>query len=431
MNSAEGRPSLTSSVRATLRADGTTSLAKAAIVIALSVSGSVASADVVTDWNQTAIRATEVAGMGPPVQARVMSIVHAAIYDAVNALDRRHAVYAVSVTAPTGASIDSAAAAAAHGALVRLFPPQQALIDGALTLSLAQMPESQAKADGMQVGRDVAEKIFVLRRTDGWDGKASYAFGGGAGTYQATPPMNAQPVLPHWRNVKPFVLDSASQFEFAGPPQLNGAAFAKDFNEVRTLGAKTSTQRTNEQTAVAIHWAGSEIPPLNAVARAASTARGLSVADNARLFVYLNMAMADALIAVFEAKYKFNTWRPITAIRNAAAAGNGAVQGDATWEPMMVTPPHQEYPSAHCAAAGAAEAVLQQFFGTDKVSASYVYPPLGVLRRWDSFSKISQEVEDSRVWGGIHFRTAVEHGTQVGRKIGAYALKAHLQAVSR
>jgi len=413
-----------------LRAAATTSMATAAIVIAWAASSSAARADVVTDWNQIALRATDAAGMGPPVQARVMAIVHAAIYDAVNAIDRRHAVYAVAATAPPDASIDGAAAAAAHGALARLLPPQQAAMDAALATSLAQVPEGRAKTDGIQVGREVAEKLAALRRSDGWDAKRDYAFATSAGAYQATAPMNAQPVLPHWRSVKPFILQSASQFEFAGPPQLTGAAFARDFNEVRALGGRTSVQRTNEQTAIAIHWAGSEIPPLNAIARAASTARGLNVAENARLFAYLNLAMADALIAVFDAKYKFDTWRPMTAIRHPAAMGNAQIQGDPAWEPLLVTPPHQEYPSAHCAAAGAAEVVLQQYFDTDKVSASYVYPPLGVLRRWDSFAKISKEVEDSRVWAGIHFRTSVEHGSQVGRKIGAYAVKAHLQPVS-
>jgi hypothetical protein len=407
------------------------SLARAAIVMAVAASSSAPRADVITDWNQTALRATESAAMGPPVQARVMSIVHAAIYEAVNAIDRRHAFYAVSVSAPADASVDSAAAAAAHGVLVRLLPPQQAAMDAALAAWLAQIPDGRGKTDGVQVGRDAAEKLTALRRYDGWDAKADYAFGAVAGAYQATPPMNAQPVLPQWRYVKPFVLESASQFPFAGPPPLTGAVFAKDLNEVRTLGGRTSAQRTSEQTAIAIHWAGSEIPPLNAVARSASAARRLSVADNARLFAYLNMAMADALIAVFDAKYKFDTWRPVTAIHTAANLGNGGIRGDAAWEPLLVTPPHQEYPSAHCAAAGAAEAVLQQFFGTDQASASYVYPPLGVLRRWDSFAKISKEVEDSRVWAGIHFRTSVEHGTQVGRRIGAHAVKAHLQPLGK
>jgi hypothetical protein len=405
-------------------------LSRIVLAIALATSSSAAWTDVVTDWNQTALKATEVAGMAPPVQARAMAIVHASIYDAVNALNKRHAPYAVTVAAPSGASVDSAAAAAAHGALVRLFPLQQAMIDAALTASLGQIPESRAKADGVQTGREVAEKLFALRQSDGWDRKVSYAFSSGPGVYQATPPMNAPPVLPQWGSVKPFMLKSATQFEFAGPPNPRSVAFAKDFNEIKILGAKASSQRTNEQTAIAIHWAGSEIPPMNAVARAASTARGLDVADNARLFAYLNMAMADALIVVFEAKYKFNSWRPVTAIRNAAIAGNAGIQADEAWEPLLVTPPHQEYPSAHCIAAGAAEVVLQQFFG-DKVSASYVYPPLGVLRRWESLGQIPKEIEDARVWAGIHFRTSVEEATQVGRKIGQYALKEYMQPVSR
>lgn len=402
-----------------------------AVALALSLTASAAWADVITDWNQTALRATEAAGMGPPVQARAMSIVHAAMYDAVNAIDRRHRVYAISVAAPSGASMESAAAAAAHGALTRLLPAQQASIDMALTASLVQMPDGQPKADGIQIGKEVAEKMVQMRRSDGADGKAGYAFAGTAGAYAATPPMNASPVLPHWRTVKPFLLQSASQFEFSGPPSLTSVTFAKDFNEVKALGSAASTIRTSEQTAIAIHWAGSEIPPLNAIARSASAGRSLSVADNARLFAHLNMAMADALIAVFEAKFKFNTWRPLTAIRSAASIGDVGLQADANWQPMMVTPPHPEYPSAHCAAAGAAEAVLRQTFRTDKVSASYIYPPLGVLRRWDSFSGVSKEMEDARVWAGIHFRTAAEHGTQVGRRIGEHGLKTHLQPVGQ
>lgn len=398
------------------------------VAIALAASASLAAADAVTDWNQIALKATEAAGMGPPVQARVMGIVHASVYDAVNALDRRHASYAVSVTAGAGASIESAAAAAAHGALVRLFPLQQAFFDASLTASLARIPDGPAKSDGMQMGRRVADELLALRKSDGADGKASYSFNRGPGLYQATPPMNALPVLPHWRTVRPFFLTSARQFPFAGPPGPASDAFAKDFTEVKTLGSKASAQRTNEQTAIAIHWAGSEIPPMNAVAREASAAARLSVADNARLFAYLNMAMADALIAVFEAKYAFDSWRPVTAIRNAASADNRAIEGDEAWEPMMVTPPHPEYPSAHCVAVGAAEAVLRQAFG-DKVNAGYVYPPLGVPRRWHSFSQISKEVEDARVWAGIHFRTAVEHATEVGRKIGEYAVKTHLQPI--
>jgi hypothetical protein len=271
--------------------------------------------------------------------------------------------------------MDAAAAAAARGIVVRVFPLQQAMMDAALATSLAQMPEGQARADGLQVGHEVAAKLFELRKADGANAKVDYVFGTDAGVYQRTPPMNAQPVLPHWRHTKPFVLKGAGQFEPPGPPASSSAAFAKDLDEVKSLGAKNSPVRTNEQTAVAIFWAGSEMPPLNAVGRAAAAARHTSLPDNARLFAYLNMAMADAFIAGFEAKCRFNFWRPITAIRNAAIADNPAISADPGWEPLLVTPPHPGYPSTHCFASGAAVKVFQEFFGSDAVGATYVYPP--------------------------------------------------------
>jgi hypothetical protein len=386
-----------------------------------------ARADVVTDWNQTAIRATEIAGAPVPVQTRVMSIVHAAIYDAVNAIERKYTVYAIDAKAEPGASTEAAAAAAAHGILERLYPPQKAIMDAAFAGSLSKIPDGQAKSNGVRLGQEVAEKLFALRKDDGSAAQQSYNFSTGAGVYQATPPMNASPILPQWRNVKPFILTSTKQFAFAGPPAVTSAAFAKDFNEVKRLGSRASTERTNEQTAIAIHWAGSEVLPLNAVARAAAAAKGLSLVDSARLFALLNMAMADSLIAGFEAKYSFNHWRPVTAIRNAKLAKNAAISADARWEPLLVTPPHQEYPSAHCLGAGAAVAVLQEIFGGDKLATSYVYPPLGVARRWETFSQITKEIEDARVWGGIHYRTSDEHGTKIGRQVGEFALKTQMR----
>ena len=236
-----------------------TSALLAAAVVLGSASG--ARADVVTDWNQTAIRATEIAGAPVPVQTRVMAMVHAAMFDAVNAIERKYSVYAVDVSAPPGASADAAAARAAHGILERLYPQQKAITDAALASSLARIPEGAARSDGARLGQEVATQLFALRKDDGFAAVQSYTFGTGAGVYQATPPMNANPILPHWRNLKPFIMASAKQFAFAGPPAPNSAAFAKDFNEVTRLGSRTSTERTNEQTAIAIHWAGSEVPP--------------------------------------------------------------------------------------------------------------------------------------------------------------------------
>jgi hypothetical protein len=219
-----------------------------------------AHADAVTDWNQTAVRASEVAVAPVPVQMRMMAIVHAAIFDAVNAIERKYSVYAVEVTAAPGASPEAAAAAAAHGILERLFPAQKATFDAALATSLKDIADGPTKAEGLRVGREVAEKLFALRKDDGSAAQISYEFGKGAGVYQPTPPMNIKPILPHWGKVEPFVLTGARQFPMAGPPAIDSAAFAKDFDEVKRLGSKNSTERTSEQTAIAIHWAGSRCP---------------------------------------------------------------------------------------------------------------------------------------------------------------------------
>jgi hypothetical protein len=386
-----------------------------------------ARADVVTDWNQTAIRATGIAGAPVPVQARVMAMVHAAIFDAVNAIDSKFTVYAIDVHAVPGASVEAAAASAAHGILDRMYPLQKPITDAALAGSLTRIPDGPAKAEGLRLGQEVAVRLFDLRKDDGSGAHQTYVFGSGAGVYQPTPPMNAMPILPQWGNVKPFLLSSAKQFVFAAPPAPTSTAFAKDFNEIKRIGSANSLERTTEQTAIAIHWAGSEVVPFNMVARAVAAAKGLDIVENARLFALLNMSMADALIGGFEAKYAFNYWRPVTAIRNAGLADNAAISADAGWEPLLVTPPHPEYPCAHCLAAGAAVVILQHVFDGDKLSTSYIYPPLGILRRWDSFSEISKEVENARVWGGIHYRTSTEVGTRFGRQVAEFALKTQMQ----
>lgn len=396
----------------------------ASIVLGVAVD---ARADMVTDWNQTAIRATGIAGAPPPVQARALAMVHAAIFDAVNTIHSKFTVYAIDIHVVPGASAEAAAAAAAQGILDRLYPLQKPITDAALTTSLAQIPDGQAKAEGLRLGQEVAAKLFDLRKDDGSGAQQPYVFRSGAGVYQATPPMNATPILPQWGKVKPFMLRSAKQFVFADPPAPASTVFATDFNEIKLIGSKNSQERTTEQTAIAIHWAGSEVVPFNAVARAVAADKGLGILESARLFALLNMSMADALISGFEAKYAFNYWRPVTAIRNAGLAGNAAISADAGWEPLLVTPPFPEYPCAHCLSAGAAVAVLQNVFGGDKLSTSYIYPPLGVLRRWESFSEISKEVENARVWGGIHYRTSTEHGTQFGRQVAEFALKTQMQ----
>ena len=287
------------------------------IVCALTVASAPARADVVTDWNQIAIRATDIAGVPVPVQTRVLALVHAAVFDAVNSVEGKYEPFALAAAAPAGASPVAAAAGAAHGVLVSLFPMQKAISDAALAASLSALPEGASTRQGVEFGHEIARKIISLRESDGATRQVAYAFRSGAGRYQATPPMNAMPILPQWGDVKPFVIGDAENFKFAGPPALDSRFASNDLDEVRRLGGRDSRERTNEQTAIAIHWAGSEVPPLNAVARAASAAKAASLSENARLFALLNMAMADSLVAGFRAKYTFDHWRPVTVIRGS------------------------------------------------------------------------------------------------------------------
>jgi hypothetical protein len=382
-----------------------------------------AQADTVTDWNVIALSATAV----PPnaiLQSRVLAIVHGAIYDAVRAVDRKSGVYAVNLEAPAGTLVEAAVAAAAHGTLVRLAPAQQPMLDAALNVSLSNIPDGPGKITGIALGGQIAEKFVALRSSDGADAKVAFTPKAGAGLYQLTPPQSLPAILPQWGAVTPFVLRSRTGLDLKGAPAITTAQFARDLEEVKSVGARNSTTRTADQTAVAIFWTVQTAVPWHAAARAASSAKGLSLSENARLFALLAMASADSQIIAFEEKYKRPHWRPLTAIRAAADLSIPALKGDAGWEPLLVTPPHPEYPSAHAIFSGAAEAVLRGFFGSDEIDVSVTAPgPFGVTRTYRKFSELTEEVDNARVWGGIHFRSADVDGTEIGRKIGEIVLR--------
>lgn len=404
-------------------------LVRAGLGIGVAMGAAVpASADMVTDWN--AITVKTVSPLRPPLGNYLAAIVHAAIYDAVNAIDRGHQVYNVEITAPAGASTEAAAAAAAHGALVKLVPDQQLALDAALASSLKALPDGQAKTDGIAVGTEAAAKTVAARAADGRDAKVPYVPGSAPGSWQPTPPYMSPASGVQFGAVKPFFLKSADQFALPGPLAITSTEYAKEINEVRELGSADSTKRTAAQTAVAIFWTDSPTHIYGEVAKAASKEHKLSVADNARLFAMMQMAIADGSIASWFAKYKYNVMRPITAIRDAAAQGNTGIAVDQSWEPLIVTPPHPDYPSAHAVSTGAAVTMLQSFFDSDKVTVDVIYPsPGGMIRHWHSFSEIVREVEDARVWGGIHTRTADTHGTALGRQIAEYALANFMKPV--
>jgi len=391
----------------------------AAALLLLSVSSV---ADVVVDWNAIAVEAPPPAVVGP-AHARILGYVHAAIYDAVNGIDRRHAPYIVTASAPAGASAEAAAAAAAHGVLVRLYPAQQATFDAALAKSLQAIPEGTPKTDGIAFGASVAERVFAISREDGASATVDYEYGKLPWSWRPTAP-GMTPRLAQWGKVKPFLIEGVAQFSPPGPLPVVGAAYAKEINEVNAMGGADSVERTSRQTATAIFWTVSTPVPFNALARGAAKAKELGLAESARLFALLNMASSDSQIVTWEAKYRVGLLRPVTAIREASTLGNPAIRQDVKWEPLIATPGHPDYPSGHCALTGAAVAVLQHFFGDDATIAatSVTWPAFGVTRSWKTFSDLSKEVIDARVWGGIHTRTADEHADQLGRKIADYAI---------
>ena len=398
-------------------------LAVSALTTAYTLPIAPAQADAVTDWNVIALNATAV----PPnsiLQSRALAIVHGAIYDAVRAVDRKSSAYAVDVEAPAGTAVQAAVVAAAHGSLVRLAPAERSMLDSALNVSLSKIADGQGKTDGIALGGQIAEKIVALRTTDGAAAKVAFTPKPGAGLYQLTPPQLLPAILVQWGTVTPFVLRSRAGLDLKGAPAITTAQFARDFEEVKSMGARNSTTRTADQTAAAIFWTVQTAVPWHAAARAASAAKGLSLSENARLFALLSMASADSQIIAFEEKYKRPHWRPITAIRAATDLDIPALKGDTGWEPLLVTPPHPEYPSAHAVFSGAAEAVLRGFFGSDEIDVSVTAPgPFGVTRTYRKFSELTEEVNDARVWGGIHFRSADVDGAEIGRRIGEIVMR--------
>ena len=328
----------------------------------------VPTADMVLQWNEVMRDTVRTAATSATYATRIMAITHAAMYDSVNALDRTHEPYLVDVLAHPKASREAAVAAAAHRALIALYPApaQVAVFDAKLAASLATIPDGKAEDDGVALGQSVADQILALRQNDGSGNVLPPYLGGTApGQWRPTPSAFAPGREPHWRGVTPFALTSADQFRPDAPPALDSAEYAAAFNEVKELGSATSATRTADQTAMALYWnngAGTATPPghMNLLAQIVAEQQGNTLEENARLFAELNIAMADALISTWDAKYEYSFWRPVTAIRETP--------GNATWTPLISTPAHPSYTSAHSTVSGAAAVVLADFFGTDNIA---------------------------------------------------------------
>ena len=302
------------------------------------------------------------------------------------------------------------------------------MLDMGRSASLSKIPDGPARAAGVAVGEAVAGQVVFLRSSDGSEVEGTYTFGSGPGEYQRTPPTFGNPSIPAWRFVTPFVLKRGSQFRAEGPPSLSSDEWAEEFNETKRLGSIDSSDRTQEQTTIALCGAEPALPMWNRVARSVSAERNTGLIENARLFALLNLAMVDATIACWDSKYAYRFWRPVTAIGNADTDGNASTDADPAWTPLRPTPLHPEYPSAHACVSNAAAKVLTGFFGNHiPFSTATSTCPAGVVRSYDSFQAMADEIGDSRIYIGFHFRSAVRHGANLGRQVGHWTFHRFLQ----
>jgi hypothetical protein len=380
----------------------------------------------VIDWNQVLLSIVNTPGAQPAnIQpTRNFAILHAAIYDAVNSIDRSHEPYLVSVRAPRDASETAAADAAAHTALVGLYPVQQTLIDADYAAELAQVADSPAKDKGVRLGEQVASELLAIRANDGSNvTPPPFIAGNAPGDYQLTPPNFAAPVFTTWGQVTPFVLDRGDQFRPAPPPPLTSDAYASAINEVKSLGSATSTTRTAEQTQIGKFWN----PPIqnfwNQIAETVALAHHSDLPTTARLFTALNLSFADSAIAFYDAKYAYRLWRPVTAIRQADADGNPNTVADPNWLPLSGnTAADPSYPGAHSTISAAGADVLASFFG-DEQNFSVSSPALpGVTRSFTSFDAAAQEAGLSRIFSGQHTRLDHVAGLALGHDVAGFVL---------
>jgi hypothetical protein len=373
----------------------------------------------VTHWNAIATNAfTPSQGTNPMVQSRTLAILHAAIHDAINAIDRRFEAYTPGLTEAPGASVEAAIAAAARDVLVALVPDQAALVEAAYDRSLSGVPDGSAKTAGIATGQASAAANLLRRQSDGFEEATQppYVPRPGPAEYQFTPPFNFA-AQPGWGRVKPFIIE-LREHSAEGPHRLSSIQYARDLAYVRAIGDIDSPIRTAEQSEIAQFWYEDSPLGWNRIANTVVRQRGLDNWSAARAFALINFAMADGFIAGFEAKYRFRFWRPETAIRQAATDGNRLTEADATWQPFLITPPVPDYPSTHTVLGWAAAEVLIELLGDElRYSADSLTLP-GVIRHFKGFSAAAEENGLSRLYAGIHFRQAVKDGRQQGRSIG-------------
>jgi len=390
----------------------------------------------VVGWH--AVMESTVAGSGRKnaVALPYYAYVGVAMYDAVTATDRRFQPFAVRVDAPDGASEDAAAASAAHDVLVHYFPSQATTLDAALASSLGSIADGQSKTDGIQVGQAVAAQWLALRSGDGLEAPLTYTPGHGPGiwepvpTYPAPPPNTPPAPVGVWMTqFKPFALARADQFlaDIPSPPPLKSAAWATNFNRTKTYGELNSNVRTAAQTEIGRFWTDDAAAQYSRAFRALVASQGLSTAAAARLAAMYSVAASDAVTACMNAKYHFAFWRPYTAIHDADTDANRDTVADPNWVPLAVTPGHPEYPANHGCVTQAVMDALTAFFDTDEIPYSVTSAVTGTTHSFNSFEDVVTEVDNARIYGGMHYRHSVKQGNRLGRLVTEYMLRRHFK----
>jgi hypothetical protein len=392
----------------------------------------------VIQWNRNLLEIVRTPGAQSPTvhPTRSFAIMHAAIYDAVNAIDRTHRPYLVRLNGvPRSASQDAAAVAAAHQVLLVLYPAFKTTLHAELQQSLAQIPDGHDKIEGIRIGQTVADRVLALRTNDGSNAKPiPYVFGTAPGDYQSTPPnFPPQPQFTHWSHVTPFALQSANQFRPVPPPSLTSDSYSNALNQIKSLGIVDSTNATSDEALTGRFWNGAIQNYWNEISQTLSLANSLTTAQSARLFTLLNLSFADDVIAFYDAKYTFNLWRPVTAIRAADTDNNPETAADPNWlSEVGKTAADPSYPGAHAVISAAGAEVLTSFFERDRFEfnvTSEVLP--GVERSFTSFSSAAEEATLSRIFAGQHFRFDLTTGQRLGREIADFVLDNFLTSVHR
>lgn len=395
------------------------------------------SGELMSHWNNLALDAIRGATTPPTLAARNLAIVHCAMFDAVNGITREYRAYRFQLPPPAGALPEAAACAAAHEALVKLYPERRGAFDVQLASSVARLRPGSARDTGQLYGRAAAQAMLTCRANDNASLTVPYLISTNAGKWHRTPPHYRPPDAPHWPLVTPFAVTNRAQFRPPGPPALGSERYAADFNQVKELGALHSKTRTPEQTEIARFWSDfsyTDTPPghWNRIAQDICKRQQLTLSQTARLFSLLNFALADAGIVSWDAKYTFNFWRPVTAIQQAALDANPATAPDPDWQPLLITPPFPEYISGHSIFSATAAQVLSNVLGTDRITFTATSDTLpGVVRHYHSLRECVDEIGMSRIYGGIHFLSADLDGLEAGRSLADYVVKNQLQPVKK